>query len=627
MILLDESTREILAPAVSILLHGLTGGGKSTFAETGGAPLVLLFEPKAMAHLRNLNPKAIGFAPECLEDLDGLLAVLGEMHTPQGRPMLLALWSFLYRLDPTPTEEKKAAVLGLAGRLAKVDRIVMDSFTDMTNSLPRWLREKGGAQVGTLVKLELQEYGSLKDYALAVVKAIQLSGLPSVIIARSISKKVGLSESIRPDGAGSSVNDLPGKLLPTAEGRVDPERGFVVDTTPAEHSQRCGLPWVPAVFKGSCLDYIRIIQAGPQASAEGDTLARGILEDTAKAREIPGVKSNTSMLHRDAPAVASGTPQETAKPVAPVTAHFSPTAPPAPPKASSKRGHKAADKTPIPGAGDSEWENLMFQLAEITITRPVPERQAQVASWEASYGTNPDKAKADLDSFIEATRRLAAMGTAPDPERDPDGYKDAFAAVCTTLQEERRAKDPKFPQEVLDFVDGMADGNFGPKDAPAPPAAINPPAMDCQFANALAEFNTATSRAGWANADRITAHKEWEAKGSKGLPELYAAIAKLKAAVPAVPVAPAADGRPPRATPEDITEILDLAATHKADLSSLWKYAQVKGEAKPTPDGSPNWYSVSAIFVERIAPQLREDSKRRAFLPWLHATYPSTSTK
>ena len=248
-----DSKNPFNAPKPSMFLHGLTGGGKSTFASTGGVPMVILFEPKAMSVLLQMNPNAIGLVPESLDDLDQLMVFLGQAD--------------------------KLASKG-------IDRIVLDSFTELTNALPRWIREKSmNGQVGTLVKLELSEFGSLRDYALAVVKAIQLTGYPSIIIGRSVSKRVGLAESIRPDGAGKSVDELPGKLLPTAEARFDAELGFVIDTTPADHSQRCGLPWVPQIYSGNCLDYLRIIEAGPQGELRSEPV-REVVKDEVKPEPL-----------------------------------------------------------------------------------------------------------------------------------------------------------------------------------------------------------------------------------------------------------------------------------------------------------------------------------------------------
>lgn len=229
MRVIDHKAPATFSP--SLFLHGLTGAGKSTWATTGGVPLVITTEPKAASVLQTINPAAIGLVPESLKDIQTLFEMLGQPD--------------------------RLAAKG-------IDRIVLDSFTELTYGLPRWMKEEAG-QHTLLTRLELREYGDLRDYSLGLVKAIQLTGYPAIVIARSLSKKVGLVERIVPDGAGKSVDELPGKLLPTAEARFDHELGYVIDTTPAEHSQRCGLPWVPQVYQGTVLDYLALIARKPTA--------------------------------------------------------------------------------------------------------------------------------------------------------------------------------------------------------------------------------------------------------------------------------------------------------------------------------------------------------------------------
>jgi len=618
-----DSTREILAPAVSILLHGLTGAGKSTWAQKGGVPLVVLTEAKAMSVLRQINPRAVGFVPESLEDLDALMVVLGEMHTPQARPMLLALFHLMFRHDPTPTDEKRAAVLALAERLASVDRIVLDSFTELTNGLPRWLRAAGGAPVGTLVKLELQEYGSLRDYALALVKAVQLSGLPSVVIARSVSKRVGLSDSIRPDGSGKSVEDLPGKLLPTAEARFDPERGYVIDTTPAEHSQRCGLPWVPMVFAGTCLEYLALIKAGPQEEgADADALRKAQWGGPNPPADFntPRAEASASRPAASAPAQA---PAPEPPPAAPqqVPPAAEATAPPSPTARRGRPPKASAATAPLPGSDDPAWVDLMADLARVTVGRPEDVRRQLVESWSDSYRKNAAKATADLTDFLAATVRLKNLTGAPDPEADPEGYKKAFADVCISLQAEKRSKPSTVSQDAADFVDGMADGPMGSTTTtppPAPAAAINPPASLAAWQNALVAFNNATFKANLPADERHRLHMEWDAKGPSVLEDLRAATLAVQAPNAEPPAeAPAT----PRAKPEDVTELLDHVRTHGANLEAFWRYAVAKGDARPQPTGAPNWMTLSADFVQRVTPHFADAAKRSTFLSFLHKSY------
>jgi hypothetical protein len=225
MLIIDDQNPGT-APKPSIFLHGVTGAGKSTWATAGGRPMVILTEPKAMSVLRQVNPQALGFVPESTKDLLDLFTRLGQPE-----------W--------------------LAGK--GIDRIVLDSFTDLTYTLPSWMKDG----TGILLKMEIQEFGDLKSYALALVKAIQLTGYPSIIIARSTVKRVGRVEKIVPDGYGKSVEELPGKCLPTVEARYDSELGYLIDSTPDECSQRCGLPWVPPVFQGSALEFLEAVANNP----------------------------------------------------------------------------------------------------------------------------------------------------------------------------------------------------------------------------------------------------------------------------------------------------------------------------------------------------------------------------
>jgi hypothetical protein len=230
MLVLDEKSPSY-APKASVFLHGVTGAGKSTWATASGRPLVILTEPKAMSVLRQVNPNAIGLVPESTKDILDLFVRLGQ---------------------PDWLESKK------------IDRIVLDSFTDLTYTLPSWMKDGSGI----LLKMEISEFGDLKSYALALVKAIQLTGFPSIIIARSTVKRVGRVDKIVPDGYGKSVEELPGKCLPTIEARFDQELGYVMDSSPDECSQRCGLPWVPPVFNGTALEFLGLV--GRQEAVQQD---------------------------------------------------------------------------------------------------------------------------------------------------------------------------------------------------------------------------------------------------------------------------------------------------------------------------------------------------------------------
>jgi hypothetical protein len=67
--------------------------------------------------------------------------------------------------------------------------------------------------------------------------------------------------------------------------------------------------------------------------------------------------------------------------------------------------------------------------------------------------------------------------------------------------------------------------------APSKPApAINPPAADLRWPNALIELNAAMFKAGWSNDARMATAEEWKAKGAVALPQL---VALLNAGLPA----------------------------------------------------------------------------------------------
>jgi hypothetical protein len=380
MKIIDSKTA---APYVrpSMFLHGLTGRGKSTWAVTGGRPLVIVTEPKAASVLLQINPDALGLVPESLDDLDALFQFLG---------------------DPSRVSSKNA------------DRIVLDSFTELTMAMPRWIQARAGkGSTSVATRLELSEYGDLRDYSLALVKAIQLTGLPSVIIGRSVSKKVGRSEVIVPDALGKSVDELPGKLLPTAEARHDEELGWVIDTTPVDYSQRCGLPWVPQLWTGTCLDYLATIEKRDQATAP-------------KAEEKP---TNTPTPE----------PAGVIAPPAPVE----PTLPPEP-----------------PAAWVEAVSALNFKLEEMGADPT--KRAEEVQLW---MNRGPEALSVLLETIAALDLPTPPRLDAPDPETQPEEYRKAFGKVATDLEAEKRAKAKAktHAQEVEEFVDGVSP-------APAPKA-------------------------------------------------------------------------------------------------------------------------------------------------------------
>jgi len=402
-----DSTSTTPPPAPSMFLHGLTGHGKSTWATTGGRPLVVLLEAKAASVLRSINANAVGLVPESIQDLLGLMEKLGNPE-----------WLL-----------KKA-----------VDRIVLDSFTGLTEAMGAWLRADTNGASLLAKSMERQEYGDLGKYALAIVDTIQLTGLPSVIIGRSVSKKVGRDEVIVPDSVGKSIDRLPGKLLPTAEARYDQELGYVIDTTPVDYSQRCGLGWVPQIWAGSCLDYLGIIQAGPQGTAAPEVDMVKVREDAERGAAEGRAKVATEK--------AAATKKPT--PAAPVP--------------------QAQVPPPIT---DPEFQSLLEALIIQTSGRPDAERATQVQSWERRFAADPLWAKKDLKQFLDVTDRLNA-GPHPDPEKDPKGYKEAWEVLFREMADAQlaTAKATKSTQEVEEFVAGV---DKAPPVAQAAPVSQVPP--------------------------------------------------------------------------------------------------------------------------------------------------------
>ena len=212
----------------SIMVHGLTGSGKTTRALVGGKPLVICTEPKAEAHVLNLNPSATCWVPESCEDLEQIFVWLGK-------PEL---------------------------RDKEFTRIVLDSYTELTEMLPNWIIRKANPEIHLEIgrKMELQEYKPVQQWGIALVRAIQLTSLPSIIIARSDAKEIGRVRKIVPAGLGSSVQGLPAQLVPTVEAHWDEElQTWIWDSRPDAYSQRCGLSWLPMVWDGSADDFLALV--------------------------------------------------------------------------------------------------------------------------------------------------------------------------------------------------------------------------------------------------------------------------------------------------------------------------------------------------------------------------------
>jgi len=175
----------------SILVHGVTGSGKTYRSLVGGRPLVICTEPKAEAHVLRLNPGAVCMVPESCDDILSLAEIFG-------RPDFLA---------------------------RGFTRMVLDSYTELTEALANWIliHESGNPNVEIGRRLSIDEYRPIMQWGNTVVKAIQRSGLPSIIIARSDAMEVGRIQMIVPAGLGSSSRKLPSQLVPTVEARYDDE--------------------------------------------------------------------------------------------------------------------------------------------------------------------------------------------------------------------------------------------------------------------------------------------------------------------------------------------------------------------------------------------------------------------
>ena len=209
-----------------LFIHGQHGCGKTTKSFKGGKPFGIIFELKAKNMIRKINPQADGYFPTSLEDLERLLVFLGSDK-------------FLN---------------------AGFDRVILDSYTELTNGLPNWLILKNSPNLqldpGRLV--EKQEYGPIKGWATAIVKAVQLTLLPSIILCRSELKDGVMT----PMSTGSSAKGLAAQVNATFEAVYDHELGYIWTSEPNELSFRCPLPWVPQRWNGSALELLTACSQG-----------------------------------------------------------------------------------------------------------------------------------------------------------------------------------------------------------------------------------------------------------------------------------------------------------------------------------------------------------------------------
>lgn len=214
MKVIDKSTPRTNRARAHVLLHGESGSGKTTFAVTGGRPVVVCFEPKAESIIPSINPDSIIIVPESIDDL---------------RDIGKALRS--------PAEYVKT----FPG-IDKATRVVWDSWTDMTAMI-------GGAIAGGSA-MQIAQYGDLARIAFGLLGMAQAGPLPSYVIARSDVQEQGSGilkiNKIVPAGLGKSVNQLPGKLVATLQAVSVNDRGvpYTIESGPSEIARRSGLPWL-----------------------------------------------------------------------------------------------------------------------------------------------------------------------------------------------------------------------------------------------------------------------------------------------------------------------------------------------------------------------------------------------
>ncbi len=207
-----------------ILVQALSGKGKTFFSTQGGKPLYLSPESKCRVTVKAINPDA-----------------------------------FVFPMDTKVDYDKAIAMVQRAELVEKgYTRIVLDSFSELTEMMPEWL------SMG--FPLQIQDYGTIGNKAMELVRAILKAPIPSIIISRSEAKEQGKIHRIVPGSLGKSAASLPAKCVLTAETRFDEKLGWCVDTTPDDYTQRAGLPWVPSIFQGSADEFLTLVEAGPSAT-------------------------------------------------------------------------------------------------------------------------------------------------------------------------------------------------------------------------------------------------------------------------------------------------------------------------------------------------------------------------
>lgn len=204
-----------------ILIQALSGQGKTFWSSMGGKPYVLAPEQKCRAIIPLINPNAKVFPLDTKEDFDkAIIAVQSEKLVENG-----------------------------------YTRIVLDSFSELTEFIPGWF--------GMGFPLQIQDYGTIGNKAMSLVLAMLRSPIPGIVICRSEAKEQGKVSRVVPGSLGKSAANLPAKLVLTGETRHDDQFGWVVDTTPDSYTQRAGLPWVPSIFSGPADEFLAMVEAGP----------------------------------------------------------------------------------------------------------------------------------------------------------------------------------------------------------------------------------------------------------------------------------------------------------------------------------------------------------------------------
>lgn len=232
-----------------ILIQALSGKGKTFFAAQGGKPYYLAPESKCRGTVKVINPAAMVFDIDTKVDFDKAIQAVQ---------------------DPRLVEKGYT-------------RIVLDSYSELTEIMPE--------MINMGFPLQIQDYGTIGNKAMELVRAMLKSPIPGIIISRSEAKEQGKVHRIVPGSLGKSAGSLPAKCVLTAETRFDEQVGWCVDTTPDDYTQRAGLPWVPSIFQGSADEFLAIVEAGPQAGTV----------TTASRIEAAGKAADAMRAEREAP--------------------------------------------------------------------------------------------------------------------------------------------------------------------------------------------------------------------------------------------------------------------------------------------------------------------------------------